>query len=231
MPGLGRRIAVATTLAVGLAVASSAVPAPGSPLVASCAAAGPNHAALVVEHGSGSVVTRCVAFDAASVTGEQLLDSSGVAWSGQTFGGFGEAVCAMDEEPAQYVSCPGKDGYWAVFVATGGGEWQLSPVGISSLKLGDGDAEGFRYVPASGDPAPPQPAAGVCGGAAASSPVRAGAAALTAPTAPTAPAPSTPRSPAQSGGIDAALLAAALAAVVLAGLAVVRLSAARRRAP
>ena len=222
MPGLGRRIAVAATLAVGLAVAASVVPAPGSPLVASCAGAGPTHAALVVEHGSGSVVTRCVAFDAASVTGEQLLDSSGVAWSGQTFGGFGEAVCAMDEEPAQYVSCPGKDGYWAVFVATGGGEWQLSPVGISSLKLGDGDAEGFRYVPVSGDTAPPQPAAGVCGGAAASSPARAGAAAPTA---------STPQSPAQSGGIDAAMLAAALAAVVLAGLAVVRLSAARRRAP
>jgi len=219
MPGLGRRFVVAASLAVGLAVAASAAPAPGSPLVASCAGAGPNHAALVVEHGSGSVVTRCVAFDAATVTGEQLLDSSGVAWSGQTFGGFGAAVCAMDEEPAQYVSCPGKDGYWAVFVATGGGEWELSPVGISSLKLGDGDAEGFRYVPVSGDPMPPPPAAGACAGAAASAPAGALAAAPTA---------STPQSPAQGGGIDAAMLAAALAAVVLAGLAVVRLAAARR---
>jgi len=196
--------------------------APVAASVPECAAAGSHHAALVVEHGDGSVVSRCVAFATDSISGEQLLNLSGVSWSSRTFGGFGEAVCAMDEEPAQYVSCPGKDGYWAVFVATGGGEWQLSPVGISSLKLGDGDAEGFRYVPVSGDTAPPQPAAGVCGGAAASSPARAGAAAPTA---------STPQSPAQSGGIDAAMLAAALAAVVLAGLAVVRLSAARRRAP
>ncbi len=79
------------------------------------------HAALVVEHGDGSVVTRCVAFDASSVSGEELLDRSGVAWSSQTFGGFGDAVCALDGEPARYVDCPGKDSYWAVFVARGGG--------------------------------------------------------------------------------------------------------------
>ena len=133
------------------------VPAPGAAFDqgGACAAAGSHHAAVVVEHGDGSVVTRCVAFAASSVTGEQLLNQSGVAWSSQTFGGFGDAVCALDGEPAHYLDCPGKDGYWAVFVARGDGSWQLASVGISTLTLGDGDAEGFRYVPAVGDPEAP----------------------------------------------------------------------------
>lgn len=125
------------------ALAALASLAPVAPLASGCAAVGPDHAALVVEHGDGSVVTRCVAFAAGPISGEELLNESGVAWSGQTFAGFGEAVCALDGEPAQYAACPGKDSYWAVFVARGGGAWQLSSVGISSLTLGDGDAEGI----------------------------------------------------------------------------------------
>ena len=116
-----------------------------APAASACAAAGSHHAALVVEHGDGSVVTRCVAFTAPTISGEELLNRSGVAWSGQTFGGFGDAVCALDGEPARYIDCPGKDRYWAVFVARGRGQWQLANVGISSLTVHDGDAEGFRF--------------------------------------------------------------------------------------
>jgi hypothetical protein len=135
---------------------------------------------LVVEHGDGLVVTRCVAFDADQITGEELLNSSGIAWSAQTFGGFGDAVCALDGEPAQYADCPGKDRYWAVFVARAGGSWQLANVGISTMTLSDGDAEGFRYVPASGVPAVPVSAAGAC-------------AAVAATPTPAPPAAATPR--------------------------------------
>ena len=136
--------------------------APVAPAISGCAAAGPDHAALVVEHGDGSVVARCVTFGTATVTGEQLLDSSGIGWSGQTFGSYGEAVCAVDGEPAHYAACPGQDSYWALFVSRAGGAWQLSGTGISSLTLRDGDAEGLRYVPAVGVPAPPPSPAGVC---------------------------------------------------------------------
>ena len=136
--------------------------APLAPVVPGCAAAGSAHAALVVEHGDGSVVTRCVAFNAGAISGEELLSESGVAWSSQTFGGFGGAVCALDGEPAHYVDCPGKDSYWAVFVARGGGPWQLASVGISTMTLNDGDAEGFRYVPDAGTPAAPVLPSGVC---------------------------------------------------------------------
>ena len=147
---------------VALMLAALASLAPVSAMVPTCAAAGAHHAALVVDHGDGSAVTRCVAFDTRQISGEQLLTLSGIAWSGQTFGGFGEAVCALDGEPARYVDCPGKESYWAVFVSNGGGAWQLAGVGISSLVLGDGDAEGFRYVPASGVAAVPSSPAGLC---------------------------------------------------------------------
>jgi len=147
---------------VALMLAALASFAPVSAMVPTCAAAGAHHAALVVDHGDGSAVTRCVAFDTRQISGEQLLTLSGIAWSGQTFGGFGEAVCALDGEPARYVDCPGKESYWAVFVSNGGGAWQLAGVGISSLVLGDGDAEGFRYVPASGVAAVPSSPAGLC---------------------------------------------------------------------
>jgi hypothetical protein len=282
--GLGRWRAVLLAGAVASSVAALAALAPGSPLASSCAGAGPHHAALVVEHGDGSVVSRCVSFDTATVTGEQLLNVSGVAWSGQTFGGFGEAVCAVDSEPAHYSTCPGKDSYWAVFVSHGGAAWQLASVGISTMTLSDGDAEGLRYVPAVGDPVAPPAPAGVCAAAVPTTgaPVAATAAATAAATsratsvspgtvAPTAaeatavpaasaaaapsgaeppagspaaaasPASATPGASSAPGtansvggggsGLDPGLLVAALVGGCLAGLALLRLSLARRRAP
>jgi hypothetical protein len=159
-----RRLALLLPAAILAALVSLS---PVGSVVPGCAAAGSNHAPLVVEHADGSVVTRCVAFDSDSISGEDLLNRSGLAWSAQTFGGFGDAVCAIDGEPVSYVDCLGKDRYWAVFVARAGGSWQLANEGISTLTLGDGDAEGFRYVPASGLPATPVSAAGVCVAAAA----------------------------------------------------------------
>jgi len=202
-------------LAVLLSAVMLATLAPLAPLAAfvpGCAAAGSGHAAVVVEHGDGSVTTRCVSFGTATVTGEQLLNSSGVAWSGQSFGSYGLAVCALDSEPAHYTGCPGQDSYWAIFVSRGGGAWQLSSIGISSLTLAAGDAEGFRYVPAAGDPAAPPSPAGVCAAAGAASP----GASPQAPAAPSGP------------GLDPGLVVAAVAGGALAGLALLRLAAGRR---
>jgi len=230
--GRGRGVAAAGLASV-LAVAAATLAVvyvalgPGSPLVATCAGAGPNHAALVVEHGDGSVVTRCVAFGSTSITGEQLLDQSGLSWSGETFGSYGRAVCALDSEPARYATCPGADGYWAVFEATGGGLWVLSPVGISTLSLADGDAEGFRYVSDSGDPVPPPSATGVCGGSAPPAAPKTPATAATT-TATTSAAGASAR---LAGGVDPGILAAVVAGLVLAGLAGLRAATLRRRAP
>ena len=234
---------------------------PGTPAAPACAAAGPHHAALVVEHGDGSTTSRCVAFAGASISGEELLNRSGLAWSSQTFGGFGDAVCALDGEPAHYADCPGKDRYWAVFFAPGGGAWQLTSVGISSLTVHDGDAEGFRFVPSSGTPAAPPSAAGVCvapaprqsvagatatpasfaasavpSSSATSSAAATVSASATDSPATASPAPTaTPRTPAPApappGGADPGLLATAVVGGGLAGLAILRLVARRRGGP
>jgi len=156
-----------------------------------------------VEHGDGSVVTSCVAFNGDSISGEELLNQSGVAWSSQTFGGFGDAVCAIDGEPSRYVDCPGKDSYWAVFVSRGGGPWQLASVGISSLTLGDGDAEGFRYVPEAGIPAAPLSASEACAATATPVPRRSAAAGTAAPRPTTGATPAILATPA-TGSPDVA---------------------------
>jgi hypothetical protein len=247
-----RHLAVALTVAS--AVAALAALAPLSPVASTCAAADSHRAGIVVQHGDGSIVTRCVAFGGDTATAEQLLSRSGIAWSSQTFGGFGAAVCAVDGEPARYVDCPGKDSYWAVFVSRGGTAWQLSAVGVSALELRDGDLAGFRYVPTSGTaPAPALPV-GICTTAtpALIATRTSGTPAATATAAPTAPAAgasatsptpdmtpngatasasSAPPPSAPPSSPDPGLLAAAAVGGALAGLAVLRLAAARRRTP
>jgi hypothetical protein len=215
---LGRSLGPVLVASMGVATLASL--APLSPVVSPCAGAGPNHAALLVEHGDGTVVSRCVAFASSQISGKDLLDASGVAWTGQSFGSFGTAVCAVDAEPAHYSSCPGSDAYWALFVSRGGAVWQLTAIGVSSLTLADGDAEGLRYVPAAGTPAAPPAPAGVCATEPAATPAATPAA---APPAPGAPSP-TP----QGGGIDAGLLFAAAGGGLLGGLALLRLVAGRR---
>ena len=201
-----RRIALILPIAVALAALASL--APGTPAASPCAAAGSHHAALVVEHADGSTVTSCVAFDTDAISGEQLLTLAGIGWSSQNFGGFGDAVCALDGEPTRYAECPGKDRYWAVFVARAGGSWQLANVGISTLALHDGDAEGFRYVPASGVPAAPPSPAAVC--AAEPSPTPRGSMAVSAAAGRSAPGqPSSAASPtAEIAGATAQMTAA-----------------------
>jgi hypothetical protein len=266
MTGMAGRLGgVLAATVVALSVAALASLAPGSPLISKCLGAGSSQAALVVEHGDGRVVTRCVSFGSVSVTGQALLDSSGVAWSGQTFGSYGVAVCALDAEPLHYTACPGQESYWAIFVSRGGGAWQLSSIGISSLTLGAGDAEGFRYVPAAGTPAAPPSPAEVCPAATHSTAAPATARPTAASATAVAPAtaaylPSTTadvasamptggasllaiaaasasgsaapgQDPSPGSGVDPGLLVAALAGGGLGGLALLRIAAARRRAP
>jgi hypothetical protein len=145
------------------------------PFAAGCAqAASVHHAALVVEHGDGAVLTFCVPFTVDSITGEQLLADSHVQFATAGYGGIGKAVCQVDGEPAQYP--PGcwtaSSPYWAMFVSRGGGSWTISSLGISSQTFRDGDAEGFRYEGQSDYTVPPSPA-GVCPAASSPTPVRA----------------------------------------------------------
>ena len=137
------------------ACGGGALSTPGG--ASACVNAGaPHKAYVVVEHLSGKVVDRCVGFSGAQIPGDQLMKQSGIAYSTQHFS-FGDAVCAIDKEPATYDQClPQNAPYWAVWIEDPGGGWQQPQVGLSDLKLGDGGALGWRYTPATdASPAPP----------------------------------------------------------------------------
>ena len=131
-----------------------------------CAAAdGANHVAVVVEHSDGRSLSRCVSFTAASISGEQALDASGIEHQYYDYGGgLGRGVCQVDGEPATpdggwtRNNCLGYP-YWSTWTARGGSSWSGASQGISNTSYADGDAEGLRYGDGSG---PPPPALGVC---------------------------------------------------------------------
>jgi hypothetical protein len=204
-------IGFAAPLLLGLWLAT-----PGSAARPTCAfASGAHHVAVVAEHGSGAVLTACVAFDAADVTGDQVMQLSGIEYATSSYGGLGKAVCQVDHEPASYPpSCwTATSPYWAMYVSRSGGAWSISNQGVSSQLFHDGDALGWHYIPqgGSGGGPPPSPA-GVCSsagpaptptfsaapGAGPSRPPQAISAATTAPGAVVAAASSSPSPPTES---------------------------------
>lgn len=156
---LGLGIALPILLGAGLAT-------PGSPVRPTCAlAAGTHHVRVVVEHGNGSVLSRCVAFTADRLTGDEVMKMSAIEYSTNAYGGYGNAVCQVDGEPATYP--PGcwtsTSRYWGMFVARAGGPWSVSTLGVSGQSFSDGDALGWHYIPQSGGGGGPPPSPeGVC---------------------------------------------------------------------
>ena len=60
---------------------------PGSPARPTCAfAAGTHHMAVVVEHGNGSVLSRCVAFTADRLRGDEAMRMSGIEYGTSSYG-------------------------------------------------------------------------------------------------------------------------------------------------
>ncbi|MDQ6713847.1 MAG: hypothetical protein M3Z28_11770 [Candidatus Dormibacteraeota bacterium] len=122
-----------------------------------------HHAALVIQHASGSVITRCVAFAEDQISGLQLIQRSGVQYEAQSFGSIGTAMCQLDREPSTVPpGCFGSGPYWQYFHRQGGG-WQTSTFGASSSVLHDEDMDGWHYA-AGAQQAPGNVAfASVCG--------------------------------------------------------------------
>jgi hypothetical protein len=105
-----------------------------------------HHAALVIQHASGSVITRCVAFAEGQINGLQLVERSGVPYAAQDFGSIGSAMCQLDREPSTVPpGCFGSGPYWQYFHRQGGG-WQTSAFGASSSLLHDGDMDGWHFA-------------------------------------------------------------------------------------
>ena len=55
----------------------------------------------MVEHGNGRCVRQCVGFNTSTITALAVLEGSGIEYATQSYGGLGEAVCQIDNEPAQ----------------------------------------------------------------------------------------------------------------------------------
>ena len=168
---------------------------PGSVARPTCAfASGTHHVAVVVEHGNGTVLSRCVAFTEEQRTGEQIMQLSNIEYGMSSYGGgLGNAVCQVDGEPASYPpNClMSTSSYWAMFVSRAGGRWSISNAGVSSQQFSDGDALGWHYVPPTGGGPPPSPA-GVCTAPAPAPTPVVTAAPAPAVTAPAAVPPTTP---------------------------------------
>ena len=164
-PGRAARVILfAPALAAGIAGGGAAV-GHHAPLAPICATASwSHHAALVVEHGDGRTIRLCIGFDAASITGEDMLRASGLEHGTVSYGSLGDAVCQIDGEPTTYPpSCFTTSGpYWVTFVSRHGGAWAAANLGVSNEIFGDGDAEGFRYDPQTGSAAAPVSPAGTC---------------------------------------------------------------------
>jgi hypothetical protein len=136
-----RSLTIAKTIGLSAAAAAALLALSVRPAHAAI-----HHAALVIQHASGSVVTRCVAFAEDQITGLQLVQRSNLQYEAQGFGSMGSAMCQLDREPAAVPpGCFGSGPYWQYF-HRGGGGWQRSALGASSSGLHDGDVDGWRYA-------------------------------------------------------------------------------------
>jgi hypothetical protein len=147
-----------------LAIAIGAVTAcGGSPTTSSASpasncvnASAPHHAYVIVQHGSGTTLQKCVGFTGDTIDGKSLMDKSGIDYQTQTTS-FGPAVCAIDSEPKTYDKCFNSNGpNWSLFIDASG-SWTIAQVGFADPKvlLHDKDALGWRYIPYDEHASPP----------------------------------------------------------------------------
>ncbi len=110
---------------------------------------GTQQAGLVVIHGDGRTVTRCVSFSEPQISGASLLQRSGLAFTSAT-GPTGVTVCALNGE-----GCPASDcwcecrglpcAYWTYFQRTPDGAWSYGNIGAALRQLSDGDVDAWVW--------------------------------------------------------------------------------------
>ncbi len=159
---LAPAICVAAVLAAALLLSGS---------TGAAAQASPR-AALIVQFGDGSYITRCVPFSEESITGLELLTRSGLQVSL-----WGGAVCRIEEQgcdyPAQacFCQCRGSScqywSYWHWRAATGPsageGSWAYAQIGSGDYPVQDGAVEAWLWGDAQNPPVTVS-FAEICGG-------------------------------------------------------------------
>jgi hypothetical protein len=118
------------------------------------AAQGADKVGLVVKFGDGSVFTDCIDYAGPDMTGEDVLDQSGLFLVKEIYPGLGAAICKIqgdgcDHPPANcFCQCSGSGDckYWAYFhLDQQAGAWLYSGMGASWHTVQTGDVEGWAW--------------------------------------------------------------------------------------
>lgn len=110
-----------------------------------------NRAGIIVRFSDGRVQTSCVSFETESISGLDLLQRTGLDVIAQSSGG-GAAVCKIGGDgcafPAEPCFCKfggGQQGqYWAYW-RLNGAAWQYAAQGASSVRVTNGDVNGWAW--------------------------------------------------------------------------------------
>jgi hypothetical protein len=116
-------------------------------------AQGGDKVGLVVKFGDGSVFTDCIGYTGPGMTGEDVLDASGLPVVKDTSYGLGAAICKIWQDGCDYpgehcfCQCEGADcEYWAYYhLDQQAGEWVYSGMGASWNTVQAGDVEGWAW--------------------------------------------------------------------------------------
>jgi len=104
---------------------------------------------LVVRHGDGSTVVRCVEFTEPEITGLDVLNRAGLPVVADFSSGSGARICTIDGEgcPASdcWCECSGAPCVYWVYHHLVGGAWAYGEVGASAYKVHNGDVEGWAW--------------------------------------------------------------------------------------
>src|SRR5262245_34665006 len=114
-----------------------------------------HHAGLIVRHGDGRLTYAYIAFPEDTISGLELLKRSGIPLVTVSFGGLGEGVCSLESEGCPASECrqrvcqgPGDESpYWRYFRQKTPGDWEALALGVSSVKVHDGDIDGWSWTP------------------------------------------------------------------------------------
>jgi hypothetical protein len=109
---------------------------------------------LVVKFSDGTVFTDCIEYTGSGMTGEDVLDSSGLSTVKEFHPGLGAAICKIEDDGCDYpqpdscfCECLGSScEYWAYYhLDEQEGEWIYSGMGASWRTVRPGDVEGWAW--------------------------------------------------------------------------------------
>jgi hypothetical protein len=113
-----------------------------------------HQAGLIVQHGDGRLIMKCIHFQEEEITGEELLQLSEIPFTSDVTNPMGSKVCSIDSEgcdfPAEKCFCQcgnvGSCTYWAYFVLNQEGEWVYSPLGAKGRIVHSGDVDAWAWL-------------------------------------------------------------------------------------